>query len=149
MFVQCKRLLPDSSFSYTVFSYRMLVTERSHYKFSRVTKRSMYATYVRNDNVNALKSLASSKYQTNVPSMTFWFTPSRRCPWQALSCMVYIWCTPDKIVVQVTDISNMPQVACWENGFQKALWPWFWSNSKALFWWHSSLDATLEPFTLA
>ena len=31
-----------------------LVTERSHYKFSRITKRSMYDTYVRNDNVNAL-----------------------------------------------------------------------------------------------
>ena len=31
-----------------------LVTERSHYKFSHITKRSMYDTYVRNDNVNAL-----------------------------------------------------------------------------------------------
>ena len=31
-----------------------LVTERSHYTFSRITKRSMYDTYVRNDNVNAL-----------------------------------------------------------------------------------------------
>ena len=31
-----------------------LVIERSHYKFSRITKRSMYDTYVRNDNVNAL-----------------------------------------------------------------------------------------------
>ena len=39
-----------------------LVTERSHYKFPRITKRSMYDTYVRNDNVNALTDSQSSSF---------------------------------------------------------------------------------------
>ena len=45
-----------------------LVTERSHYKFSRITKRSMYDTYVRNDNVNALYDVNADmvKFDTQV-----------------------------------------------------------------------------------
>ena len=50
-----------------------LVTERSHYKFSRITKRSMYDTYVRNDNVNALNisgpQFAITRFQKHYATM--------------------------------------------------------------------------------